>query len=97
MGSGRPGNLDKAATVEETYDNLDAVLSDGKIEAMAQRTQKLATQQQNLHKQLKTLTPAIKDSMALLDKIGGAKGMEGMIGQVSSMMDKFAPLLGNKN
>jgi NADH:ubiquinone oxidoreductase subunit 5 (subunit L)/multisubunit Na+/H+ antiporter MnhA subunit len=97
MGSGRPGNLDKAATVEETYDNLDKVLSDGKIEAMAKRTQNLAAQQQNLHEQLKTLTPAIKDSMALLDKIGGAEGMEGMIGKVSGMMEKFAPLLGNKN
>ena len=61
MATGRPGKLDKAATVEETYDNLDNVLSNGKIEEMAQRTQNLAAQQHNLHNQLKTLTPAIKD------------------------------------
>ena len=96
MGSGTPGKLDKAATVEETYDNLDKVLSNDKIEAMAKRTHDLASQQQNLHKQLKTLTPAIKDSMALLEKIGGAEGMEGMISKIGGMMDKFAPLMGNK-
>lgn len=96
MGSGRPGKLDKAATVEETYDNLDKVLSDGKIEAMAKRTHDLAFQQKSLHKSIKTLTPAIKQSMALLDQIGGPEGMEGMIGKVSGIMDKFAPLLGNK-
>ena len=93
MATGRPGKLDKAATVEETYDNLDKVLSNGKIEEMAQRTQDLAAQQHNLHKQLKTLTPAIKDSMALLDKIGGADGMEKMIGNIGGIMDRFAPLL----
>lgn len=97
MGSGTPGKLDKAATVEETYDNLDKVLSNDKIEAMAKRTHDLASQQQNLHKQLKTLTPAIKDSMALLEKIGGAEGMEGMINKIGGMMDRFAPLMGNKN
>ena len=96
MATGRPGKLDKAATIEETYDNLDQVLSNGKIEEMAQRTQNLAAQQANLHKQLKTLTPAIKDSMALLDKIGGADGMEKMIGNIGGMMDKFAPLLNGK-
>lgn len=96
MGTGRPGKLDKAATVEETYDNLDKVLSNDKIEKMAQRTQNLAAQQANLHQQLKTLTPAIKDSMQLLDKIGGNEGMEKMIGQIGGMMDRFAPLLGNK-
>ena len=96
MGTGRPGKLDKAATVEETYDNLDQVLSNDKIEAMAKRTHDLASQQQNLHKQLKTLTPAIKDSMAMLDKIGGAGGMEKMIGQIGNMMDRFAPLIGGK-
>lgn len=93
MATGRPGKLDKAATVEETYDNLDKVLSGGKIEEMAQKTQNLAAQQQNLHNQLKTLTPAIKDSMALLDKIGGADGMEKMIGNIGGIMDRFAPLL----
>lgn len=93
MATGRPGKLDKAATIEETYDNLDKVLSNGKIEEMAQRTQDLASQQHNLHKQLKTVTPAIKDSMALLDKIGGADGMEKMIGNIGGIMDRFAPLL----
>jgi hypothetical protein len=95
MATGRPGKLDKAATVEETYDNLDQILSSGKIEEMSQRTQDLAAQQANLHKQLKTLTPAIKDSMTLLEKIGGADGMERMIGQIGGMMDKFAPLINN--
>lgn len=96
IATGRPGKLDKVATVEETYDNLDKVLSNGKIEEMAQRTQDLAAQQANLHKQLKTLTPAIKDSMDLLEKIGGADGMEKMIGHIGGMMDKFAPLLNSK-
>lgn len=94
--NGSPGKLDKAATIEETYDNLDKVLSNGKIESMAKRTQDLAAQQQNLHKQLQSLTPAIKDSMALLDKIGGADGMEQMIGKIGGMMEKFAPLMGGK-
>ena len=93
MGSGRPGKLDKAATVEETYDHLDKVLSSDKIEKMATRTQNLAKSQQNLHEQLKTLAPAIKDSMALLDKIGGNEGMEKMIGQIGGMMERFAPLM----
>jgi hypothetical protein len=96
LATGRPGQLDKAATLEQTYDNLDNVLSNGKIQEMAQRTQDLAGQQANLHKQLKTLTPAIKDSMDLLNQIGGADGMEKMIGNIGSMMDKFAPLLNGK-
>ena len=93
MATGRPGKLDEAATIEETYDNLDKVLSGGNIEKMAKKTQDLAAQQHNLHNQLKTLTPAIKDSMALLDKIGGADGMEKMIGNIGGIMDRFAPLL----
>lgn len=96
IATGRPGKLDKAATIEQTYDNLDKVLSNGKIQEMAQRTQDLAGQQANLHKQLTTLTPAIKDSMALLEKIGGAQGMEKMIEQMSGVMDKLSPMLGGK-
>lgn len=96
MGSGRPGQLDKAATVEETYDNLDANLSTQQVQAMAKKTEGLALQQKALHDQLKALAPAIKTSMEMLDNIGGAEGMNKMIDKVGGMMEMFGPLVKKK-
>lgn len=95
MSSGSPGGLDEAATVEKAYENLENLLGPQAINKMSSDTQKLSKRQKNLQKQIETLQPLLTSSFSMLDQMGGAKGVEGMISKVGSMLDKFGGITGN--
>lgn len=92
MSTGTPGGLDNAATVEKAYENLDNMLGTDAIHKMSSDTQQLSKRQKNLQKQIETLQPLLKNSFSMLDKMGGAEGIEGMLGKVTGMLDKFGGL-----
>lgn len=94
MSTGHPGDLDKAATVEKAYENLETMLGGDAIKKMGTDTQNLAKRQQKLQKQIETLQPALNQSFQLLDQMGGPKGVEGMIEKVGGMIEKFGGLTG---
>jgi len=100
MSTGNPGGLDEAATVEKAYENLDNMLGTDAIQKMSSDTQQLSKRQQNLQKQIETLQPLLQNSFSMLDKMGGAEGIEGMLGKVTGMLDQFGGLtqkITNKN
>lgn len=72
--------LDHAATLEDSYDNLQSVLGGDGINKLTQDTQKLMKQQQQLFNTMNTLTPAVTETMKMLE------GMD---------LNKFTSLGGN--
>lgn len=72
--------LDHAATLEDAYDNLQTVLGGDGINKLTQDTQKLMKQQQQLFNTMNTLTPAVTETMKMLE------GMD---------LNKFTSLGGN--
>lgn len=95
MSTGSPGGLDEAATVEKAYENLENMLGPDAINKMSSDTQKLSTRQKNLQKQIETLQPMLATSFDMLNKMGGAKGVEGMITKVGGMLEQFGGITGN--
>ena len=93
---GGAGKLNSAATISETYENLENMLDSGAIKKMSGKTKELAKRQKNLHKQIQTLAPAMKQSFALLNSMGGAEGVNGMINSVQGMIKNFGGLSGQK-
>jgi ABC-type multidrug transport system fused ATPase/permease subunit len=89
-----PNGVDQEATVEKAYENLENMLGTDAINKMSTDTQKLSKRQKKLQQQIQTLQPVLKNSFALLDQMGGAKGVEGMINQVGGMLDKVGSLTG---
>ena len=94
MATGVAGNLNSGATIESSYENLENMLDSGAIKKMSGKTKELAKRQKNLHKQIQTLQPALKQSFELLNSMGGAKGVNGMIESVQDMIGKFGGLAG---
>lgn len=90
--AGNPGRLDDTATVEKAYENLENMLGKDTINKMSTDTQKLSDRQKKLQKQIETLQPVLKNSFNMLDQMGGAKGVEGMINKVGGMLEKFGGL-----
>lgn len=89
------GGLDAAATVDKTYENLENILGSKTIQHMGKDTQKLVKRQQKLQEQITNLQPALSKSMDLLNKMGGANGIEGMISNVNNMLTKFGGVTNN--
>lgn len=69
FGVGKKGTirLDHAATLEDAYDNIQSVLGSDGINKLTQDTQKLMKQQQQLFNTMNTLTPAVTETMKMLE------------------------------
>ena len=87
--SGRPGKLDDTATFEAAHTNLQDMLGEDAVKKMSKDTQALMVKQQGLQNSLKSLLPAVNESMATLEKIGGMDNLNNMIDKVSSVMKTF--------
>ena len=58
--------LGKATEAEQAYDNLEKIMGTEKINSISTETKDLIKQQNDLIKQLKTMTPALNNAMASL-------------------------------
>jgi hypothetical protein len=58
--------LGKASETEQAYDNLEKIMGSKNIQTMSNDTQDLIRQQNELIKQLKSMTPALNDAMTAL-------------------------------
>ena len=58
--------LGKATETEQAYDNLEKIMGSKNIQAMSSDTKDLIRQQNDLIKQLKSMTPALNDAMNAL-------------------------------
>ena len=58
--------LGKASEMEQAYDNLEKVMGTENVNSISSDTKDLIKQQNELIKQLKTMTPALNDAMASL-------------------------------
>lgn len=87
--SGRPGKLDDNATFEAAHTNLQDMLGEDAVKKMSKDTQALMVKQQGLQNSLKSLLPAVNESMATLEKMGGMENLNSMIDKVSSVMNTF--------
>ena len=76
--------LDYAATIEQSYQNLDNILGGDSIKQLTNDTQKLMTQQQNLFDTMQNMVPVLQGAQSLLKDfdIGGLtnslKGIGGL-------------------
>jgi hypothetical protein len=65
--------LGKATEVEQAYDNLEKVMGSKNIQAISADTKDLIRQQNDLIKQLKSMTPALNEAMNALGGIDLSK------------------------
>lgn len=65
--------LGKASETEQAYDNLEKIMGTKTIQTMSTDTQDLIRQQNDLIKQLKSMTPALNDAMATLGSLDLSK------------------------
>lgn len=61
--------LGKATEVEQAYDNLEKIMGSEKINSISTDTKDLIKQQNELIKQLKTMTPALNSAMSSLGNL----------------------------
>ena len=61
--------LGKATEVEQAYDNLEKIMGSEKINSISTDTKDLIKQQNELIKQLKTMTPALNSAMTSLGNL----------------------------
>jgi hypothetical protein len=61
--------LGKATEVEQAYDNLEKIMGSEKINSISSETKDLIKQQNELIKQLKTMTPALNSAMSSLGNL----------------------------
>ena len=61
--------LGKASEVEQAYDNLEKIMGTEKISSISSETKDLIKQQNELIKQLKTMTPALNNAMSSLGNL----------------------------
>ena len=73
--------LGKASEREQAYDNLEKIMGSKNIQTMSNDTQDLIRQQNELIKQLKSMTPALNDAMTAL---GGLD-----LGKLTNMFNKI--------
>jgi ABC-type bacteriocin/lantibiotic exporter with double-glycine peptidase domain len=88
------GKLDAKATQDAAHENLQNIIGGNNIQKMSEDTQKLMSNQNDLHKSLESIIPAVNESMATLEKFGGMDKLTGMIDKLSSITGAFG---GKKN
>ena len=65
-GNSSPSRLDYAATIEESYANLDSILGGESINKLTGDTQKLMQQQQKLFDTMQNMAPVLKSAQDML-------------------------------
>ncbi len=75
--------IDKAGTMEESYNNLQNILGNNGMDKLTKETQSLIEQQSNLMKQLEGLEPIMKNAQNLMSKLDNP--------QMQGLMEKFLP------
>ena len=75
--------IDKAGTMEESYNNLQSILGGGGMEKLTQETKSLIEQQSNLMKQLEGLGPIMKNAKEVMRVMDNSK--------MHDMIEKFLP------
>lgn len=80
-------NVNRAKTFESAYDNLNKMLGSDALKAMTDDTQKLASQQATLLKNIEKLEPMMNMAGGLLDKLEGSK-IGGMIAGMGDVISK---------
>ena len=79
--------LDYAATIEQSYQNLDSLLGSDSIKQLTGDTQKLMQQQQNLFNTMNQMVPVLEGAQNMLkgfDMTGLQNSLKGMSGVVSA-------------
>lgn len=61
-----PARLDYAATIEQSYQNLDSILGSDSIKQLTNDTQKLMQQQQNLFNSMNQMVPVLESAKSML-------------------------------
>jgi hypothetical protein len=80
--------LDYAATIEQSYQNLDSLLGSDSIKQLTGDTQKLMQQQMDLAKSMEAMTPLIKGIMPMAEKAQEMmKSMDNGSGGLGSVME----------
>ena len=89
------------ADVTEKFDNqyppYENKSTDSLPSNVSDDADKLVRRQKELLDQFEKLQPALERSYKLLDSMGGANGIQGMIERVGGMIDKFGGLSGKIN
>ena len=65
--------LGKATEMEQAYDNVDKIIGKNNVQSISSDTKDLIKQQNELIKQLKTMTPALNDAMSSLGNLDLSK------------------------
>jgi len=78
--------LDYAATIEQSYQNLDSLLGSDSIKQLSTDTQKLMQQQQNLFNTMNQMVPVLEGAQNML-KGFDLKGLTKSLGGISSVMN----------
>ena len=95
MSTGKPGKLDDSATVEAAYENLDTMMDGHSMKSMSDAARRLKEQNDKLTKNMKNVEPMMQKAGAMMEAMGGTKGIENMLGQVNSMIDKLGRFMPN--
>ena len=85
--------LDYAATIEQSYQNLDSLLGSDSIKQLTGDTQKLMQQQQNLFETMNNMVPVLQGAQDMLkgfDMEGLTKSLSGMknLGSAKTVVSK---------
>ena len=75
--------IDKAGTMEQSYNNLQNILGDNGMNKLTKETQSLIEQQTNLMKQLEGLAPIMDQAKNVMDSLDNSK--------MHDMIEKFLP------
>ena len=80
--------LGKASEIEQAYDNMEKIIGKDNVQSISSETKDLIKQQNELIKQLKTMTPALNGAMASLGNIDLGK----LTGMFTSATQNFSEL-----
>ena len=85
--------LDHAATIETAYDDLQNILGNDGISKLTDDTKKLMNQQKQLFSTMEALTPAVKETMSMLEGMD-LKSITGLSSSASDIQTRLKGLLG---
>ena len=77
--------IDRQATMDKAYANLNQMLGKGGMQNLTKDTQKLMGQQEDLMKQLKDFSPLMEQAGEMLEKLGGMDNLQGLVGKLGNI------------
>jgi uncharacterized membrane protein YciS (DUF1049 family) len=93
--NGSGTRLDYAATIEQSYANLDNLLGSDSIKKLSSDTQKLMAQQQNLFDTMQNMVPVLQGAQNLL-KDFKIDGLTDSLKNISGLANAPMPAVSNK-